>query len=86
MIGLPGILDAATKRDKDDSATGQQGTINAQFGTGKLAAKITWPVVVFSGIVFAAVCIILGMLLKTGHMDKINVIQPAAEQTQSYVK
>lgn len=86
MIGLPGLLDSVAKGNKEDSANGQQGTINAQFGTGKLATKVTWPVVVFFGIVFAAICIILGMLLKTGHIDKVNVIQPVAAQAKPGVK
>ena len=74
VIGLPGFLDAAVKGDKDDDSTKDaQGLLNAQFGAGKLATKVTWPVVVFSGIVLTAVCIILGMLLKNGYIDKSDI-------------
>ena len=87
IVGLPGFLDAATKGDKDDdSAKETQGSLNAQFGAGKLATKVTWPVVVFSGIVLTAVCIILGMLLKTGCIITDNVMQPVIEQKGSSVK
>lgn len=87
IIGLPGFLDAATKGDKDDDSTKEaQGSLNAQFGAGKLATKVTWPVVVFSGIVLTAVCIILGMLFKTGYIDKASMIQPATEQANTLSK
>ena len=86
-IGLPGFLDAASKGDKDEDSTKEvQGSLNAQFCAGKLATKVTWPVVVFSGIVLTAVCIILGMLLKTGYIDKANIAQPDMVETKPLSK
>lgn len=84
IIGLQGFLDSAFRGDKDDNIGKEsQGSINAQFGASKLATKVTWPVVVFSGIVISAVCIILGMLLKAGCIDNVDIVQPTIVEKNS---
>ena len=70
IIGIGSVIDAMQNKSKgkDSPAGGQDssGSINAQLPTGKFAAKVTWPVVVFAGVVVVAICVLLCFFITYG--------------------
>lgn len=71
VVGIGSIIDAlqCNKRKNTDMSSGGQdgnGSIDAQLPAGRFAAKVTWPVVVFAGVVVVAICVLLCFFITYG--------------------
>lgn len=71
VVGVGSLIDAVGKQDDDSKkqVAEAQGMIKAQFASSRLSAKVTWPVVVFAGVLVVAISVILCFVITYGALD-----------------
>lgn len=85
VIGVGSLIDAMGKSNgkTDKSAVDATGMLNAQFASGKLSAKVTWPVVVFAGVLVVAISVILCFFITYGAIGGKSGIVDAGTNTKN---
>lgn len=68
VVGVGSLIDAIGKTDgkPEKPVPDATGMLNAQFASSKLSAKVTWPVVVFAGVLVVAISVILCFFITYG--------------------
>lgn len=83
VVGVGSLIDAVGKQNDDakKQVAEAQGMINAQFASSKLSAKVTWPVVVFAGVLVVAISVILCFFITYGAIGGTRCLSGADNPT-----